>query len=174
MSNICCVTTQNSYPVFMTNTMTRKQERKAAILVARDAMLEGRTDDAMACLLQVMSRDQAERELAPAPEPKIGDILYASWGYDQTNIDYYQVVAVTKSSVRIREIGKRYAQGDHFTQVSVTPVVGQFVDENVKGELHRVRKTYKGIGYAVTLDTYKSAWLWDGKARNETAAGYGH
>jgi len=27
----------------------------------------------------------------------IGDIFECSWGYDQTNIDYYQVVAVSKT-----------------------------------------------------------------------------
>lgn len=26
--------------------------------------------------------------------PKVGDLFYSSWGYDQTNIDFYQVTAV--------------------------------------------------------------------------------
>ena len=33
---------------------------------------------------------------------KVGDILYASWGYDQTNIDFFKVVAlVGKTQVKI-------------------------------------------------------------------------
>ena len=24
--------------------------------------------------------------------PQIGDIVYSSWGYDQTNVDFYEVV----------------------------------------------------------------------------------
>jgi len=39
---------------------------------------------------------------------KVGDLLYNSWGWEQTNIDYYQVVEVSKSSVYIKEIYKNY------------------------------------------------------------------
>lgn len=36
---------------------------------------------------------------------KIGDIFEASWGYEQTNVDFFQVVAlVGKTSVRVREV----------------------------------------------------------------------
>lgn len=34
----------------------------------------------------------------------IGDILYASWGYEQTNVDYFQVINVTPKMVTFREI----------------------------------------------------------------------
>lgn len=34
----------------------------------------------------------------------IGDVLYSSWGYDQTNVDFYQVVEVKAKSVVIRPI----------------------------------------------------------------------
>lgn len=37
---------------------------------------------------------------------KVGDIFHMSWGYDQTNNDFFQVVElVGESSVRIREVG---------------------------------------------------------------------
>jgi hypothetical protein len=32
------------------------------------------------------------------PDVKVGDIFYESWGYDQTNIDFCQVVEVSKTS----------------------------------------------------------------------------
>jgi len=35
----------------------------------------------------------------------VGDIFKASWGYDQTNINFFQVIAlVGKCSVRVREV----------------------------------------------------------------------
>lgn len=41
-----------------------------------------------------------------ARELKVGDVLSCSWGYDQTNIDYYLVTKlVGKSSVELVEIG---------------------------------------------------------------------
>ena len=49
---------------------------------------------------------------AKAKEPKknkygvkVGDYFSASWGYDQTNVDFFQVIAlVGESSVRVREV----------------------------------------------------------------------
>jgi hypothetical protein len=39
---------------------------------------------------------------------KEGDILSCSWGYDQTNVDFYQVTkVVSDKTVKIRQIGKR-------------------------------------------------------------------
>ncbi len=35
---------------------------------------------------------------------KIGSILYTSWGYDQTNVDFYVVTRTTEKSVWIRKI----------------------------------------------------------------------
>lgn len=43
---------------------------------------------------------------------KEGDLLRAQWGYEQTNNDFYQVVAVKGKSVIVREIAqkKEYSQ----------------------------------------------------------------
>lgn len=36
---------------------------------------------------------------------KVGDVFSASWGYDQTNVDFFQVVAlVGKQSVRVKQV----------------------------------------------------------------------
>lgn len=44
---------------------------------------------------------------APAYVPAIGDVFYRSWGYDQSNINYYRVIGVTASgkSVNLVEVG---------------------------------------------------------------------
>lgn len=68
--------------------------------------------------LQILAEEAAENRPAygkgkkkPAAKPankygvKVGDIFRASWGYDQTNNDFFQVVAlVGESSVRVREV----------------------------------------------------------------------
>lgn len=47
-------------------------------------------------------------EIKPYIEPKHniknGDIFYNSWGYDQTNIDFYQVVSTTAKTITLRAI----------------------------------------------------------------------
>jgi len=37
-------------------------------------------------------------------QPKIGDILHSSWGYDATWHDFYEVVRVTKTQVTVRKL----------------------------------------------------------------------
>lgn len=60
----------------------------------------------------------------------VGDILVASWGYEQTNYDYYQVTRlVGKQSVEIRELARQAAESG-FMQGDCVPVKGAF-----KGEL---------------------------------------
>lgn len=36
----------------------------------------------------------------------IGDIFYSTWGYDQTNADFFQVVAVKNKTIMVRHIKK--------------------------------------------------------------------
>lgn len=58
--------------------------------------------------------------------PKVGDILDSSWGYDQTNIDFYQVVKTTEHSVWLRSIG---AEFDESTERRLlVPVKDAFTD----------------------------------------------
>ena len=46
-----------------------------------------------------MNVTEVEPHVATKIEP--GAILYSSWGYDQTNVDYYMVTRTTKSSAWI-------------------------------------------------------------------------
>ncbi len=41
----------------------------------------------------------------------VGDIVMNTWGYEQTNVDFYQVVATTKATITIRAIGSRSVGG---------------------------------------------------------------
>ena len=42
---------------------------------------------------------------------KVGDIFEMSWGYEQTNVDFFQVVAICgASSVRVRPVGPEMVQ----------------------------------------------------------------
>lgn len=59
----------------------------------------------------------------------VGDLFYDSWGYDQTNVDFYQVVALKgKMTAVIREIrGDCLPQGD--MHGDVRPVRDAFASE---------------------------------------------
>lgn len=56
-----------------------------------------------------------------------GDIFYTSWGYDQTNVDFYQVTAIIGSQmVKVREVGKKIVKSDGYSE-EVVPASDHFV-----------------------------------------------
>jgi hypothetical protein len=59
---------------------------------------------------------------------EVGQIYYDSWGYDQTNIDFYEIVEVKQKSVVIRPIaGKTVETG--FMSGYKTPLPGKYTGE---------------------------------------------
>jgi len=112
----------------------------------------------------------AEKKKAMATENqekyKVGDILVSSWGYDQTNIDYYQVIEKTAKMVTIQKIASESVEihcGGAYE--SVMPTKDNFIGKPFK----------KKIGaYGIRLTSYSRANLWDGRAMHETGLGWGH
>lgn len=93
------------------------------------------------------------------PEVEVGDIYVASWGYEQTNIDYYQVIEkVGKCTVKIREIaGTRVEDSmySHGMACEMMPEKDSFLE---RGEVMQKR-----VGkYGITIDSVRSASKWTG------------
>lgn len=69
---------------------------------------------------------------------KVGDIYYDSWGYEQTNIDFYQVISVEKSFATLQRIAKQRVEGtDYHDSAYVKPLKDQFI-ENSKPEKKKI------------------------------------
>lgn len=78
----------------------------------------------------------------------IGDILVSSWGYEQTNIDYYQVTATpSDKTVEIRKIAKSYEETG-WCRGQSTPAPGQFIGEPVR---------YRAANGQIKINSYKFA-----------------
>lgn len=81
---------------------------------------------------------------------ELGDVLVSSWGYEQTNIDYYQVVGlVGKASVLLQEIAKQKTTDDRGDTGKCVPIIDNFIGEPF------TKKVINGI--RVTLTSYSSA-----------------
>jgi len=97
-----------------------------------------------------------------------GDILYASWGYEQTNVDFYQIVAVTERTVTFREVTQRSVDSDaRLYSGTCVPVKDSFKDELVHTRTVRAEKDGKGtVAFAEFKGDYKKhlCW-WDGKPK---------
>jgi len=124
-----------------------------------DKKIEAEVASRSAIVSEKQKRQQQRSEFQHTLE--VGDILYSSWGYDQTNADFYQVVEVMGKSVKIREIAAKHVGED-----SAVAVVGKFVGPPL---LKRVAQ-----GNSVRLNSYSSAYPWDGKPKYVTPFGMGH
>lgn len=104
--------------------------------------------------------------LVEAHDFKVGDILYSDWGYDQTNIDFYQVTAISAAGLTIREVEKKVVGGQGTHTELVAPIPDQFT-----GDVMKKRPSPSGT---VKINSYERARKWDGKPKGRTGAGYGH
>lgn len=63
---------------------------------------------------------------------EVGDVLSAMWGYEQTNIDYYQVTAlIGDKMVEVRKIAAA-AEETQWLQGKTVPLVDNFVSEPMR------------------------------------------
>ena len=63
----------------------------------------------------------------------VGDILHHSWGYDQTNCDFYQVVVVKKATVILRKIAASTVPGSEgFMCEKLMPVKDAFIEKGTQ------------------------------------------
>lgn len=91
---------------------------------------------------------------------KVGDILEASWGYDQTNVDYYQVVGVKGKMVEVREIGAKTVEGSGFSHGMadmVTPAKDRFIKDSEV--MRKIVRDDGNNGYYAHIDECRSAYL---------------
>ena len=97
----------------------------------------------------------------------VGDILTASWGYDQTNISAFKVIGRTDHSVKLVEIGLKHLPSDHEYSDTVIP------DPNIQEEGKPMLRKVNARG-GVKIASYMYASKWDGQPEHQTASGYGH
>ena len=77
---------------------------------------------------------------AGANDIKIGDVFYSSWGYDQTNVDYYEVVGTAgKTTFLLKEIAMQ-----RVGESRCVPVPGEYVKDEV------LRKRWNGNSFKIS------------------------
>ena len=127
-----------------------------------------RIESTIQCRKEYLARKEAEKETRRAfrHDFKVGDFLSCSWGYDQTNVDFYEVVGVPSGkSIKIRRVGCRVARESQ-TAEYVEPVAGKFLDD--KPATKRVNE------FGIRINSFSSARKWDGSPCYRTAFGWGH
>ena len=93
----------------------------------------------------------------PVPTVKVGDIFVSSWGYDQTNIDYYKVLNVKNKTVILAEIGQTREYTGHMSGRC-------FPNPDVVGKKTLTKRilSMNGSPY-FKMASYASAYPWKGE-----------
>ena len=98
---------------------------------------------------------------------KPGSIFRATWGYDQTNVDFFQVVSVSGAYVRVRQVEPDVTHRDQisyeseFQTVEITDKILQpaswsiFIKDNVNGDRKKVNysmgQPFIKVGHTLAL-----------------------
>ncbi len=98
-----------------------------------------------------------------AKSPKLHDILVCSWGYDQTNVDFYKIMAISPSgkSVTIQRINSIVTE-DGFMCGKSVPAVPHTVPSHCGAHMTKRVKPCSHYGYSVNISSYSTAFPFDG------------
>lgn len=72
---------------------------------------------------------------------KVGDFLYSSWGYEQTNREFYQVLEIGNNSLKICEVYQERTRDSHDS-----------------GTCSPVRDSFRGEAQWVTIQIYANGY----------------
>jgi hypothetical protein len=99
------------------------------------------------------------------PHPlTVGTILHTCWGYDQTNVEYFEVTRVISDrSVELRELAQKTAQTS-FDQGTCKPIPGKYLEprstDDTRGQPIIRRARPDG---SVRIDSTRDAWIGGGE-----------
>ena len=117
---------------------------------------------------------------APAAQTvAVGDFFKCSWGYDQTNVDFYKVVGVSPSGKTIKvQMWSSAAEGDRRVPGDKPRTYPKWRDGQLIGEVDAAVETRRVQHYsdrpAFHVNSYSDAYMWDGRPAYETPVGAGH
>ena len=127
----------------------RTAEQRAAKIAD---WLDGERQHAAAKAGRQLARKAERLELKP------GDLLHYSWGYDQTNCEFWQVVKVTAKTATIREIGSKTTGKETGNSMAsyLVPCPDQFFGPEIRRRC---------CGPKAVNTSFGSASLWDGRPK---------
>lgn len=113
----------------------------------------------------------AETVLAPASEPvskfgiKVGDILEDSWGYEQTNVEFYMVTKIVSAcKIEIVELGHIQSNHEaHGMACDVMPDTNRRIGEPIQKIVSQSSWEKRDNRWHVKINDSISLTAWDGR-----------
>ena len=136
------------------------------------AVLEPKRHAAMQERRRKESEERRRREREAAASVSVGDVFVTSWGYEQTNVDYFEVVEKHGQYVTVRPIASRTVENTGWMQRTVEAVPGSYLSSStlLDGESSARRKVKGTAGRpCIDLQDFAQAVIWDGKPDHESS-----
>lgn len=90
-------------------------------------------EDARLAFRDKLKAERDERAAVADREMQVGTILHYSWGYDQTNCEYYEIIEKRGRTVTIREIASRIVpNSEGFMSESRCPSPGEYIGPAIR------------------------------------------
>lgn len=110
---------------------------------------------------------EAQKKLVAKDHFQIGDIILNSWGYDQTNIDYYQIIEVKNKMIVAKAIHQTFLKSEGLSSLAsyVMPDKDNFSQNGEVLNL-KLKYTFWNNALEVTICNPKSFFYfkkWDGE-----------
>lgn len=123
----------------------------------RDGKLYCSADHTVTSQTIVIASSEVSKVEKPLPTVRVGDIFVSSWGYDQTNVDFYKVLNVKNKTAVLVEIGQTRNYTGHMQGICIP-------DPTVMGKktLTKRIQSYRDTPF-FKIASYASASPWDGK-----------
>jgi len=124
---------------------------------------------------RTQSKEQYKKERTKPHTLKVGDVLYCSWGYDQTQVDYFRVKSILgKRKIKIVGLGTSLKSDGYHDKASPSDEVGNHWTSESKGGFGNTLIKYARSNNSVNISSFCDAYLWDGQAKYSTNAMGGH
>lgn len=136
----------------------------------RDDALDRIIANCMSDVAAKFARRKAQKEFVP--DVKLGDIFCFTWGYEQTNINFFQVVGVRGKMIDLKEIAQKFSDRDTGNSMSAytLPIPDQFVEDShfyPKGKNTLTKKALLSTSYGTNNITFNMPYgylgKWDGQ-----------
>lgn len=87
----------------------------------------------------------------------VGDLLVSTWGYDQTNVDFYEVTRATAKMVQLRPVSIEQEPGESWGTFTAAPRRGAFT-----GPEFRCKVKGNPENPYVNINSFAMAQKWNG------------
>jgi len=121
------------------------------------------------------SKNKYKEERTKPHTLKVGDVLYCSWGYDQTQVDYFRVKSILgKRKIKIVGLGTSLESDGIHDKATPSDEVGNHWTSDSKGGFGNTLMKYASSNNSVKISSFAYAYKWDGQAKYSTDPMGGH